>query len=72
MKNLPLVLLGHASQHADNRLRALFFEFFQPAQGTVNLVFGVLPHAARIEQDRVGLAGAIGQLVARRKQLPGH
>ena len=33
---------------------------FQSAQGTVNLVFGVLPDAAGVEQDRVGVAGVVG------------
>ena len=47
------------------------FELLQPAQGAVDLVLGVLADAARVQQDRVGLAGAIDQLVARLKQLGG-
>ena len=72
MEDLPLVLLGHAAQHADNRVRPLLLEFFEPAQGTIDLVFGVLPHAARIQQDGVGLVGAIGRFVTRLQELGGH
>ena len=36
----------------------------QPAQGAVDLVLGMLPDAARVEQDRVGLGGRRRQLVA--------
>ena len=52
-------------------VRPLLLEFFQPAQGTVDLVLGVLPHAARIQQDGVGLRGAIDRLVTRPQQLGG-
>ena len=43
----------------------------QPAQGAVDLVLGVLADAARIQQDRIRLAGAIDQLIARPQQLGG-
>ena len=37
----------------------LFFGVLEPAQGAVDFVFGVLPDAAGIEQDRVGLGRRI-------------
>ena len=42
----------------------LLFDVLQPAQGAVDLVLGVLADAARVEQDRVGPADAVDQLVA--------
>ena len=46
-------------------LRVVLLGVLQPAQGAVDLVFGMLPHAARVEQDRVGLGRRVDQLVAR-------
>ena len=36
----------------------------QVAQGAVDLVFGVLPNAAGVEQDRVRLLDRVHQLIA--------
>ena len=41
------------------------FERLQPAQGAIDLVLGMLPDAAGVEEDRVGLARTIDQFVAR-------
>ena len=60
-----LVLLGHAAQDADDGFGLSLFQRTQAAQGAVDLVFGMLPHAARVVQDRVGVARTIDQLVAR-------
>ena len=40
------------------------FGMLEPAQGAVDFVFGMLPDAAGVEQDRVGLGRRIDQLVA--------
>jgi len=71
LRDMRLVLLGHAAEHADDFLRVLLFERFQPAQGAVDLVFGVLTHATGVQQDRVRLAGAIGPLITRPEKLGG-
>ena len=42
----------------------------KPAQGAVDLVLGVLADAAGVEEDRVGLAGVVGQLVTLRRSWP--
>ena len=72
LKDLMLVLLSHAAQDADDRFRPLCFELPQPAQRTVDFVFGMLAHTTRIEQDRIGLAGAIDHLVTGLQQLGGN
>ena len=53
-----LVFLRHAAQHADDRFRVSALVRTQAAQGAVDLVLGVLADAARVEEDRVGLARA--------------
>ncbi len=68
LEDLLLVLLGHAADDADHLVRPELFDVLQPAQGTVDLVLGVLPDAARVEEDRVGLAEGVGRLVARGQQ----
>ncbi len=67
-----LVLLGHAAQHADDLVRVLLLDVLQPAQGAVDLVLGMLADAAGVEEDRVGAAGAVDQLVARLAQTGHH
>ncbi len=63
-EDLPLVLLSHAAQHANDFLGISLLVPPQVAQGAVDLVFGVLPHAARVEQDRVRLVDRVHQLIA--------
>ena len=58
-----LVLLRHAAQDADDFVRVLALGVLEPAQCAVDLVLGVLPDAARVEQDRVGVVRAGRQLV---------
>ncbi len=64
IEDQPLVLLGHAAQDADDLFGMTLLVAPELAQGAVDLVLGVLPHAAGIEQDRVGLLDGIDQLVA--------
>ena len=68
-EDLLLILLGHAAQHADDRVRIPLLDLFQPAQGAVNLILGMLPHAARVQQNHVGPADAIDQFMARAQQV---
>ena len=44
--------------------RPVLLERLQAAQGAVDLVLGVLANAARVEQDRVGLARTVDHFVA--------
>ena len=60
-----LVLLRHAAQDADDGFRPSLFQRTQAAQGAIDLVFGMLPHAARVVEDGVGVARTIDQFVAR-------
>ena len=63
-EDIRLVLLRHAAQHADDRLRTTLLELLQAAQGAVHFVLGVLTNAARVEQDGVGARRTVDQLVA--------
>ena len=58
-----LVFLGHAAEHADDFVWVGFLGIFQPAQGAVDFVFGLCPHAASVEQNRIGVVRAVGQFV---------
>jgi hypothetical protein len=55
---LPFLLRNTAAD-ADDHIVALLFEFFPPAQDTVDLLFRLFPNAARIQQDHVGVADAV-------------
>ena len=63
-ENQSLIFLSHAAQHADDLVRMMLLGVLEPAQGAVDLVFGMLPDTAGIEQDRIGVARVVGQLVA--------
>jgi hypothetical protein len=47
----------------------MVFDVFQPAQGAVDFVLGVLAHAASVKQNCVGLPGAGNQFITRRQQV---
>lgn len=61
-----LVLLRHAAENADNLAGMALLVAAEPTQGTINLVLGMLAHAARIEQNHVG----VGCLVREHISLP--
>ena len=63
VKDLPLMILSHASDHADDLFGVRLLETFQLAQRTVNLFLGMLAHTARVEQNRVGQLRFGSQLV---------
>ena len=44
----------------------------EPAQGAVDFIFRMLADAARVEEDRIGLAQRMHQLVAGLHQIGGH
>ena len=54
------VLLGEAAGHHDLEARALRLERLQVAEGAVQLVVGVLPDAAGVEDDDVRVLGTLG------------
>ena len=49
------VLLGETAGHGDLQARSLFLEGLEVAQGAVEPVVGVLPDAAGVEHDDVGV-----------------
>jgi hypothetical protein len=51
------LLLGHTAAEPDQDLRPIAFEQPELAQAGVDLVLGLLAHAAGVEQDEVGLFG---------------
>ncbi len=69
----PPFLLGHASSHGNHGTASRGFaqhpEFAEPR---VELVLGVLAHAAGVDHDHVGVRVAPGRLVASLVQEPGH
>ena len=58
LEDEPLIFLGHAAEDADDFAGMLALGVLEPAQGAVDLVFGVLADAAGVEQDRVGVVRA--------------
>jgi len=65
-----LFALRHAPDNADHGLGPAAFERLQPAEPGKNLVLRVLPDAARVEEDDVGLAGGPHSPEAEVAQLP--
>ena len=63
-KDELLVLLRHAAQHADDFFGVIGLQLLELAQGAVGFALGVFTHAARVEENRIGRRGRIGQLVA--------
>ena len=58
-----LVVLRHAAEDANYRIRMFALGVFQPAEGAVDLVFRVLADATCIEKYRVGVVRIVRQLV---------
>ena len=66
-------LLRDAAGDGDDRIVALLGgELPQLAEPRVELVLGALAHAARVDDDDVGVRGLLGGLVARLLEQPGH
>ncbi len=63
-KDLPLILLRHATENANRDVRLRFLDPLDSPEGAVDLVLGMLTDRAGIIKDRVGLADIVGQLVA--------
>ena len=59
-----LVLLGHAAEDADDEAGSLFLLEPNPTERRVDLVLGMLPHAAGVVEDRVGIGLCRRQLPA--------
>ena len=53
-EDLLTVFLGHTAQHADNLFPTAGPGGLQTAQGTIDLILGVLPHTTGVQQDDVG------------------
>src|SRR4051812_43678783 len=62
-ENEALVFLSHAAEDANDFARMFAFGVLETTQCAVDLVFGVLADAAGVEQDRVGVVRAGGELV---------
>ena len=56
------VLLRQAAAYRDLEVGTAFFQALQPPELAVQLVVGVLAHAARVEHDDVGLVDLVGGL----------
>ena len=66
-------LLRHASGDRDHRVvPELGRHHAQLAEPRIELVFGPLADAARVDDDDVGVRGVVGRLVAGLLQQPGH
>lgn len=52
--------LGHAAADADDHVGALLLELVEFAELGEDLMFGLLPHGAGIEEGDAGLRGALG------------
>ena len=59
-----LILLRHAAEHSDDEIGPALLHRPHAPECRVDLVLGVLPHGARVVEDRVGLGRAGGHLPA--------
>ena len=64
LEDLLLVFLGHAAEHADDLVGAVFADLSHAAELGVDLLFGVFTDAAGVEEDGVGFFGVFGEFVA--------
>src|SRR5262249_36921686 len=71
-EDLLLVLLGHAAQNADDLRRVPLLVGAQTAERAVDLLLGVLADRAGVEEDHVGVAGVVNQLIPLAAQAPHH
>ena len=62
-QRLPF-LLGHAPAHAQDDV-LLFLELTPPAERAVDLLLGLVPHAAGVQDDQVGVVHAVRGLIVR-------
>ena len=63
LKHHSLVFLSHAAHDTNDFVGVGLLFLFEPSQSAVGLVFCLLPNAAGVEQDGVGLARGVGQFV---------
>ena len=63
LKNDLLIFLSHAAHHADHQIRPLSLAVLDPSKLAVNLVLGMLAHAACVEEDRIRRADVVGEFV---------
>ena len=59
-----LILLGHAAEHTDHEAGPLLLFEANPAERRIDLVLGMLPHAAGVVEDGVGVGRGAAQLPA--------
>ena len=65
------LLLGHAAAHPDDEVGPPGLQELQAPEQTLNLLFGLAPDGAGVDEIKVRLFGPAGELVLRRQQL-GH
>src|SRR5690606_26919544 len=53
-------LTGDATTYADNEIGSFLLDRDETAKQAENLVFGLLPYRAGVEQDDIGFVGVIG------------
>ena len=66
---VAFVFLRHAAQHAHHEFGLVALADPQPSEPAPDLVLGVLPNRAGIEEDHVGFGFVGRRLVARIQQL---
>ena len=66
--NQCLILLGHAAQHAHHEPGPFLLLHSDPTQRRINFILGMLPHAARVIENGVGIGRGLGHLPARSAQ----
>ena len=62
-QRLPF-LLGDAAAHPEDDA-LLFLELTPPSEGAVHFLLGLVPHAASIQDDQVGVVHAVSALIVR-------
>ena len=72
LDELVALLLRHTARDAKDQLRILTFQMLDLADLAVDLVLRRLPHAAGIQQDKIGSIHLLRPLITDCPQLPFH
>ena len=72
LENQLLILLRHASHHANDFFGMVLLFRAESSQCTVRFVFSLFADRAGVEQDRIGIADVIGKLVSLAAEAGNH
>ena len=68
-ENQLLIFLSHAAHHTDDLVRMFFLFVLESTKGAVRFVFRLFANAAGVEQNRIGIRNAAGELISLTAQV---